>query len=106
MYNASASDSTEYLQYLEFTPIALFIECDGKVVAVNRATLDFFGAIESSELVGKSVLSLVHTDHHSKLTERLQQVHNGRNSPPIEELMLRADGMTVFAELGATPFLY
>ena len=101
-----SNPSDDYLQFLEFTPVPLFIEVDGKFAAINQPALEFFGATDRADMVGKPILDFVHPDSRPLVEARLRDVHSGKHNPLIEEKLLRLDGQAVDAEVGSIPFVF
>gem|GEM_PF-315232 len=100
-------DQTEYLQFLEATPLVLFIQVDGKFAMINRATLDFFGAENAGQLLGKTVLDFVHSDSRAAVAEQINHLQTPDNSnPPVFQKLLRLDGTVVDAQVGAARFIF
>ena len=96
-----------YRRLIEFSPNAIFIQCEGQIVFVNPAGVRLFGAREVKELEGKRVLDLIHPDCHAMVLDRMRQLQGGASEVPwLEEKYLRLDGSVLEAEVTATAFTY
>jgi PAS domain S-box-containing protein len=96
-----------YRQLVELSPDAMFIQCDGKFIFVNSATVKLFGAKSQDELINRPVLDTVHPDYLEIVSERIRQLREQQK--PIEwreEKFLRLDGTVIDVEVAAAPFTY
>jgi PAS domain S-box-containing protein len=86
-------------------PIAVFV--GGKFVFVNSAAIDIFGAESSDDLLGRSIIDMVHPDHRVALRDQFRQMANQvKPVPIIEEKFFRVDWTTFEAEVAAIPFTW
>jgi PAS domain S-box-containing protein len=98
---------TLYQRLVELAPSAVLIHSGGKIVFVNPAVLDMVGAKSVSELLGKSILDVVHPDSRSAVTKRIGKMMMSKETAPmIEEKILLMDGSTLDAEVQATYIEY
>lgn len=96
-----------YRQLVELSPDGIGIHQEGRLVFINAAGARLFGAKEPSELLGKSVMELVHPDYHEVVQERIRTMREKQiPAPLIEEKFVRLDGTLVDVEVAATPILY
>ncbi|RPJ39637.1 MAG: PAS domain S-box protein, partial [Planctomycetaceae bacterium] len=103
---AALHESEErYRSLVEYAPNAIYVHFDDRVLLVNRACLQLFGARSEVELLDKSIYDLFHPDFHPAIRERIHLVRNlGEPVPPFEEKILRLDGGVVDVEVTATPY--
>jgi PAS domain S-box-containing protein len=104
---ASLRENEErYRQLVELCPDAIFIQCAEKFLFVNSATLKLFGATSQDELIGKSVLDIVHPDYQIIVQERIRRVREERASVEwLEWKGVRLDGTVIDVEVAAAPFI-
>jgi PAS domain S-box-containing protein len=96
-----------YRRLVELSFDAIVIHSGGEIVFVNPTAAELLGAMEPEQLLGKSVLDLVHSDYRSTVSERVQQVlAEGKSVPPAEEKLVRLDGVPVDVELLDLPITY
>jgi PAS domain S-box-containing protein len=96
-----------YRRVVENAPEAIFVGTKGRFRYLNPASLRLFGAASDSELLGKSVLEIVHPDSRSAMTEGIRQVEElGVDMPPFTRKYLKLDGTAIDVEGYAVPFLY
>lgn len=96
---------TRYKTLLEHAPVAVMINQSGRMVLVNRACLELFGAISKEELLGKTPEELFHPDCHAVIRERIAAMLAQQTAvPALEETIVRLDGTLVDVEVTAAPF--
>ncbi len=96
-----------YRQLVELSPEAIHIQCDGRIVFANRATLRLLGACDPSEVLGRPVLDFIHPEHREFVAARIAALREARVAAPhFEERYLRLDGGVVDVEVAAAPFEY
>ena len=94
-------------ELVELSPDAMLVLCGEEVVLVNRAALRLFRAFTPAEIVGRSVLELIHPACRQHLLWDLTRVAaENATLPVLEERMVRLDGTMVDAELTAAPLLH
>jgi PAS domain S-box-containing protein len=94
-----------YESLVEHLPLGVGVHTGGKLVFANRYAHQIMGA-KPNELIGKSVLDLVHPDFRNTIIERISKVSKGESLPLLEEKFLRLDGGVIDVETGAIPFTY
>jgi PAS domain S-box-containing protein len=99
-----AEESSGHL--LEQSFDAVVIHANGKIVYVNRACSRLLGARTPEELVGKSVLDIVHPDYHNIVQDRIDSASYCDVKPAIEEKFVTLDGRTIDTEVIALKISY
>ena len=104
--SAEIRDSEErYRALVQHAPMAIFVNRDDRVVLVNDACMELFGATSAEQLLGKSPFELFHPDCHPGMRERIHRLwEEGEDVPLIEERIVRLDGDAVDVEVAAAPF--
>jgi two-component system cell cycle sensor histidine kinase/response regulator CckA len=90
-----------YRALFTFSPDALYVHVNNRVVLVNPSFCQLLGAAEPSQLIGKSVFEIIHPQFHEKVRERWNLVFRGRPAPLLEERFIRLDGTEVQVEVSA-----
>ena len=104
---ALRASELNFRSLVELSPDGIGIERDGIVVFINSAGTNIFGAESAEQIIGKSVVELVHPDYRETVQERLSKVTTqGSISRFIELQFVRLDGSTIDVELGSTPCFY
>ena len=101
MVAAVQASEARFRGLVEWSPDAIVVHRDGKIIFVNPATLDMFGAKTPYELVGKAMLDRVHPDFRAMVMERVKKVSKLTNiAPPMmEEVLLKLDGTPINVEV-------
>jgi PAS domain S-box-containing protein len=94
----------KYRELVEHIPLGIGIHAEGKLVYANRYALEMMGATRPEDLLGKSVLQLVHPDYRDVVRERMRLVLQGIEVPAIEQKYVRLDGKIIDVETAAYPF--
>jgi len=95
-----------YRVLVENSPDAILLYRQRRVVFANRAAIQLLGAQSESELVGRDILDLVHSDFRPIAEERIKRMFADQSIlPPIEERLTRLDGQMVDVEVRTVPFI-
>ena len=92
-----------YRTIVENSPDPVGVFRDGRLIYVNAAAINLLRATSAQDLLGRSMLSLVHSDDRLLMqmsTEALVQA--GAVTPLREERLLRLDGTVVNVEVQST----
>jgi PAS domain S-box-containing protein len=95
-----------YRRLVEGSPDAIAVYSKGRFIFVNPAGAKLIGARSPRELIGKSILDVVHPDSRSQVIERLRHVAEGKEAPLFEEKFLKFDGSVINVEVVGIPFSY
>ncbi len=95
-----------YRKFVEQSPEPTAVHSGGRIVYVNPAGARLMGARDPADLVGRSVLDLVHPQSRPLVVERLKVLARGEAPPIVTEKLLRVDGETIEAEVSAMPLFY
>ena len=96
-----------YRRLVDISPEAIFMHADGKCVFSNPAGLQLLGASGPEQVIGRSIMDIVHPDYLGVVMERVrQQVEEGRRAPLLEEKFVRLDGTLVDVEVSGVPSEY
>ena len=95
-----------YQELIESLPIGVAIHQEGKLVYTNAYSAKLIGAKSPNDLIGKSVLDLVHPDYKSVTIERMEGLMKGIPAPTIQEKYIRLDGKEITVEASGILFPY
>jgi PAS domain S-box-containing protein len=102
---AQRQSEERYRGLVELSPEALFVNRGSRIVLVNPAALQLFGASSAEQLLGKSPFEFFHPDCHAMMQERISLVLSGERVPVLEEKIIRLDGALVDVEVIAAPVM-
>jgi len=90
--------SEERYRYLtEWSPDAILVCADGKILYTNPAGLPLLGAGSKDDLVGKDILDLVQPDERDQVRERMNQAMLGARMQLPGAWLTRLDGRKIRA---------
>jgi PAS domain S-box-containing protein len=103
---AALKESEErYRSLVELSPDAIVVHREGKFVYVNPAGVKLWGANTPEDLIGKSILDVVHPDYHDHAMERVDYIERFQRPTPLaEQKCLRLDGTEIDVEVTGLPF--
>ncbi|HTX36423.1 MAG TPA: response regulator [Bryobacteraceae bacterium] len=98
-------DSQGVAQFETFfgpAPVAILAHQGGIIRYLNAPCLALLGASEASQVLGKTMLELIHPDLRPEVEERIRRLNESHHpSPPLDEVLVRLDGQTVEVEVTA-----
>ncbi len=100
---APGESEERYRQLVELVPDAVAIHAGGRLVFVNEAAARLLGAGDRAALLGRPVLDFVHPSSRDAVAARMRRAAGGERLPPMEELLVRADGGALAVEASAAP---
>lgn len=96
-----------YRTLVDWTPEANAVHRDGKLLYANSAALRRLGAGSIQELLGKSILDLIHPDYHQVALERVRLASTGAGAMPvIEQKFVALDGTIIDVEVQSIGIIY
>jgi len=102
---ALRTSEARYHQLVELSPDGIAVHRDGRLVYVNSAGARLVGAKSPAELLGRSILDLVHPDYRDQVLARVRQALQQRVAlSSVEEKFLRLDGSSIDVEVTSLPF--
>ena len=92
---------------VEWSPTAVGVHSDGRLLYVNPAAVALFGAGSAAELVGTPGVDRVHPDYRQNSLARNQHLTSGaRTVPVITQKFLKLDGTVFEAEVQSITINY
>jgi PAS domain S-box-containing protein len=88
-----------YRRLVEQSPDAIFICREFRVTYLNLAALRLCGALAPEQLLGQSLLDLVHLDFRARVHEGMGRWVAGHTVAPIEAQIVRPDTSTTHVEM-------
>jgi len=105
--DALRASEKRYRALVDWSPEAIIVHRDGKLIYVNPAAIEMLGAESEQDLVGLPALAWVHPDFRQIVLERSQGIdHVGVNKQMIEEKFLKLDGSVIDVEVQGTVIIY
>jgi len=101
----SASEE-RYRCLVELSPDGIAVHSNGRLLYINPAGTKLLSAENADELIGRQILDFVHPDYREVVTERINQMDQGKPVGSIEEKFIRLDGEVIDVEVTAAPTIY
>ena len=101
-------DSNErYRSLVEWTPEAMLVLRDGKVLYANPAARSLYAAAPTQDMVGMPMVALIHPDFLASHLERVRRIVDGLDRASMAALKLvRFDGGVIDAEAQGSSIAY
>jgi len=88
------------LRLIEHAPDASAVHRDGRFVFVNAALVTALGYDRPEELLGRSIIDIVHPDDRELAIERMKAIYSTHRPNPLQEhRFVRRDGSVTIAEV-------
>ncbi len=96
-----------YRSLVELSPDAVMVHSDLEIVYINDAGARLFGTERPEDIVGRSVLDLIHPDYMEIVKRRLKQVTSGAQPlVPMEQRYVCLDGRVIDVEATGVSITY
>jgi PAS domain S-box-containing protein len=74
-----------YRRLVELSPDAIVVHRNGRFIYVNPGAVQLWGASNAQDLIGKSILDVVHPDYHDHVRERVDYIQRFLAATPLAE---------------------
>lgn len=96
-----------YRNIIESSSESIIVHRDGIIVYANPSAVRLHGASSASDLVGRRMLDLIHTDFHEMVMARRRSIsESGIAGPMVEMRFLKLDGTPVDVEVQSVATRY
>ncbi len=96
-----------YKALVEWSPDAIGVYRNGKVIYCNPAGIKMFGAKSPDEIIGISVLDIVHPDFQQASLDRMKAIIETKEQLQLAEMkFLKLDGNSIDVEVQSTLIVY
>lgn len=100
-----------YRTLVELSPEPVIVYQNERVIYINPAGVDVIGAINESEVIGRTIWSFIHPDFMSYVKKRLDYLLKANPTEEykgkyVVEKFIRLDGKEIVAEVAAVPIEY
>lgn len=96
-----------YRSLVEYSPGAIVVHNNGRVLYVNPAGVELFGAANTGEFIGKNLFEFVHENYKESVMKGAEESHKGKKQVELrEEKYLRFDGQEIDVEVISAPIIY
>ena len=91
----------EYRLLFDASPVAVWVNADGRIAYINRAGVRTLHASSPDEILGRSPFDFVHPDFHEMVRGRIAQALLGTAEPAPTEKFVCVDGSVIDVEVTA-----
>lgn len=96
-----------YRHLVEQSPISIYIHRDGRVVFANQVGATMLGTDLPLELIGRSLLDIVHPDFHHLLDQSVRNAEEAETGLALtEQRLVKLDGTVIDVEVKTIPCIY
>lgn len=96
-----------YRNLIEFSPDAIAVHYNGKVLFANPSTFKLMGAKNADEIINKPILDFVHPDQKQFVIDRVKESSkNNEVIPPAEEKFIKLNGEVIDVETTGVPTIF
>jgi diguanylate cyclase (GGDEF)-like protein/PAS domain S-box-containing protein len=107
MQEAMLESEERYRRLVELSPDGIAIHVDGRLVFINPAGAQLLGAPHAGQLIGMSVLDMVHPDYREVAGLQIRQLQKKTDEAPwIEAQFVRLDGALIDVEVSGVEFTH
>jgi PAS domain S-box-containing protein len=104
---ATRESEERYRQLVEHSPETILVCSDQKIVYINAAGSQLFGATSPETLLNTPLLERVHLDYQTLVQERIESLmQDGKILPLAERQMIRCDGQIIDVETTLAPIIH
>lgn len=104
--NRIIESEQQFENLMENAPEAIFIEADGVFKYINKATLNLYGAKHKSDLLDKSILTIVPEDFKTLIERRMKDKAEILNNPVIRYKHKNLEGKEFDVEVSVLPIRF
>ncbi len=105
--DALRESEERYRALIDWSPEAITVQRDGKLLYVNPASVKLAGVTSAQDMVGRSILDFVAPESRQVFLERMKSSSaQGGDVPRIEGKLIRPDGTAVDVEVQDTSITY
>ncbi|MCM3903849.1 MAG: PAS domain S-box protein [Pyrinomonadaceae bacterium] len=104
---ALTESEERYRRLVEHSPDAIVLTLELKIIYLNRAAQNLWGASSADELIGRSVLDVIHPDYRDLVSKRVSDIKElGEPAELSEQKHLKLNGEVIDVEVTAMPFTF
>ncbi len=95
-----------YRQLVELSPNTVGIIKEEKIVFINAAGAELFGAENQNQIVGKYLYDFIYPENYKIISDGIKNLAPNEKTPIMELKAKKIDGTLIYIEAAAMPFNY
>ena len=95
-----------YRSLVESHPEPILVSVAGRIVYLNAAAVEMYGAHAPEELLGRTIFEFLSAEDAALMEARRRLVESGQPTEPLEHRITRIDGQERYIETFSVPVLY
>jgi PAS domain S-box-containing protein len=96
-----------YRTMVEFSPDSIVVHANEKILYVNPIAVKMFGGQSLNDIIGKSILDIIHPDYHKLIQNRIQNTISGiKNDVNLDYKLIMLNGETRDIVAEGTAIIY
>lgn len=104
MENILKESEQRYKDLFSNSPFPTLVHSEGKIIALNKAALEFSELNDMKKLIGKPIIDFVHKDFRESALQRMKKsISENRSQNIIEEKFITGKGNIRDVEIGTVP---
>jgi PAS domain S-box-containing protein len=104
--HALIESQERYHRLVEYSPDAIYVHANGKLVYANAIGARLLGVENAQELVGAPIADFVHPDYREQFCQTIDVTTPSNSLPLLESKFIRRDGSFVEIEAAAISFQF
>src|ERR1044072_5332310 len=105
--SALIESEERYRRLVELSPEGIVIHSEGKFVYLNPAAQHLWGASSPEELIGRSIMDVVHPDSRDIVMRRLRDLEERGSATELnEQKHVKLNGEVIDVEVAGMPFVF
>ncbi|MEO6872952.1 MAG: PAS domain S-box protein [Chthoniobacterales bacterium] len=104
--SARRAEEDRYRNLIDYSPDAVLVVCDERIVFANPGAVSLLGAAHRDELIGRSPLDFVDPTERAVVELRNQSALEGSSTLRTERKMIRCDGSSTDVESRVVPITF
>src|SRR4051812_22166385 len=93
----------QYWRLVEQSPDAIFVSRDFRVTFLNPAAMRLCGASSPEDVLGRSLLDIVHSDSRALVRETIGRWMAGQDGPAVEARIAQPGAPIRYVEIAGAP---
>ena len=91
----------KYRQLIESLPLGILVHNGGNIIFANSTSEKILGITKSGELLGTSIINIIHPEYKEYISNRIQKLSNGEHLNMTDATLTKFDGTPINVEINS-----